>query len=138
MGLSSRYQQSSFEISYGGVIMADLLFSDGDGGSVVVHGREADSLWSLTEGFDAATVSACIECGSCILAVVAVVDTIDRSLPHDASAAIVDLADDAPTLHLYVTRSAGPQRCTHHSWRAPGFEEWCDAMGVARRPRRRR
>ena len=118
--------------------MADILFSDGDGGSVVVHGGEANSLWTLTDGFGAARVSACDECGSCILAVVAVVDTIDRSLPHDASAAIVDLADDAPTLHLYVSRSTGPQPCTHNSWRDPGFDEWCDATGAPRRLRGRR
>ena len=37
--------------------MADLHFTDGDGGTVVVHGREADSLWALTDGFAAAKVS---------------------------------------------------------------------------------
>ena len=52
--------------------MADLHFSDGDGGTVVVHGREADTLWTLTDGFGGAKVSACDQCGSCILAVVAV------------------------------------------------------------------
>ncbi len=118
--------------------MADLFFSDGDGGSVVVHGREAETLWALTDGFRSATVSACDSCGSCILAVVAVVDTIDRALPHDASAALIDLADDAPTLHLYVTRSDESQPCVHASWRDPGFDEWCDALGLPRRTRRQR
>ena len=45
--------------------MADLHFSDGDGGTVVVHGREADTLWTLTDGFGGAKVSACDQCGSC-------------------------------------------------------------------------
>ena len=38
----------------------------------------------------------------------------------------MELADDAPTLHVYV-RDVG-QQCTHRGWRDPGAEEWADVM----------
>ena len=34
------------------------------------------------------------------------------------------LADDAPTLHVYVRDDAA--RCAHRTWRDPGAEEWAE------------
>jgi hypothetical protein len=39
---------------------------------------------------------------------------------------LVDLADEAPTLHLYVVDLTGA--CDHHRWRDPGYGEWADAL----------
>ncbi len=114
--------------------MQDLLISDGDGATVKVHGAEAAELWRITAGFDAATISACGDCGCRVLAAVALVDLVGRSLPHDASSALIDLADEAPTLHVYLRDSAG---CEHRQWRDPGYDEWCGAFGIARRRGRR-
>ena len=47
----------------------------------------------------------------------------------EAATKIVELADDAPTLHLYVVD--GATRCSHRTWRDPGREEWTDAVGGA-------
>ncbi len=46
---------------------------------------------------------------------------------------LVELADDAPTLHVYVRDLA--ERCSHRAWLDPGFEEWSDVMAeLAGRP----
>mgnify|MGYP006190696211 CR=1 FL=1 len=37
-----------------------------------------------------------------------------------------ELADDAPTLHIYVQDLA--TTCTHRFWRDPGFTEWSEAL----------
>ena len=42
---------------------------------------------------------------------------------------LLALADDAPTLHLYVID--GGARCNHRLWRDPGHEEWLDAVSPA-------
>jgi hypothetical protein len=39
---------------------------------------------------------------------------------------LVELADDAPTLHVYV-RDVGAA-CAHRSWHDPGREEWADVL----------
>ena len=129
--------------------MSEVRCIDGDGGEVLVHGEEAATLWTLTRGFEDATVSACPECGSRVVASVAIVDLLERALPHSASDALIALAEEAPTLHLYlafdaakILRSAPtdplPPRCTHDHWRDPGFDEYCDAFGIRRRSRQRR
>ena len=43
-----------------------------------------------------------------------------------ASGALLELADDAPTLHLYVRDL--DTNCRHRAWRDPGHDEWSDAM----------
>ena len=60
------------------------------------------------------------------LAVVALADLLDDAPPFSRSGELVELADDAPTLHVYVRDLAS--RCTHRAWRDPGAEEWADVM----------
>src|SRR4029078_2097566 len=86
----------------------------------------ARDLLALTDGLEGATVSACPRCRSRILAVVALGDVLAASPPFPHSGELVELADDAPTLHVYV-RDVG-QRCAHREWRDPGAEEWADVM----------
>ena len=105
---------------------ADLVVLDADGECVVFDAVEARALLSLTGGLEGATVSACPGCRSRILAVVALADLLDDAPPFPHSGALVELADDAPTLHVYVRDLAG--RCAHREWRDPGAEEWADVM----------
>ena len=57
---------------------------------------------------------------------VALADLLDDAPPFARSGELVELADDAPTLHVYVRDLA--QRCAHRQWRDPGAEEWADVM----------
>ena len=106
--------------------VADLVVLDADGHEVVFDVAEARALHALTDGLDGATVSACPTCRSRILAVVALSDLLDDAPPFARSGELVELADDAPTLHVYVRDLA--QRCAHREWRDPGAEEWADVM----------
>ena len=101
---------------------------DEDGTEVALDERESECLFVLTGGLEAATVSACPDCRCRVLAGVALVDLLDAAPPHPLSIELVDLADQAPTLHLYVVDEASD--CEHPRWRDPLFEEWLDA-GVA-------
>lgn len=116
--------------------MGPLTFVDDDGRRVVLRPDEAGTLLAVTGGFDAATVSACPGCRGRVLAVVALVDLLDAAPPHPRTRELIELADDAPTLHLYVVDEDA--RCQHREWLDPGYEEWLDAVmphGVApRRP----
>jgi|SRR5689334_19776942 hypothetical protein len=103
-----------------------LAFVDDEGARVEMDADEAASLLALTDGLDAATVSACPDCASRVLAVVALVDLLDDAPPHPRVSDLVDLADEAPTLHLYVVDLAGT--CDHRRWRDPGYGEWADAL----------
>jgi hypothetical protein len=103
-----------------------LDFVDEEGTRVQLDVDEAASLLVLTEGLDAATVSACPDCRSRVVAVVALVDLLDGAPPHPRVADLVDLADQAPTLHLYVVDPTSS--CEHRRWRDPGFAEWLDAL----------
>lgn len=103
-----------------------LAFVDDDGEEVVLDAEEATSLLEFTHGFDAATVSACPGCRSRVLACVALVDLLDEAPPHPRAREILELADDAPTLHLYVYDLA--TQCTHRTWRDPGYAEWLEAL----------
>ena len=98
---------------------------DEDGNEVVLDARESDCLLALTSGLEAATISACPDCRCCVLASMALVDLIDAAPPHPRGTELIDLADDAPTLHLYVVDSVSD--CDHPRWRDPLFEEWLDA-----------
>ena len=108
---------------------------DEDGNEVVLDAREADCLFLLTGGLEAATISACPACRCRVLASVALIDLLDAAPPHPCSTALIDLADEAPTLHLYVVDDATD--CEHPHWRDPLFDEWLDA-GVAPGPHVRR
>jgi hypothetical protein len=105
---------------------ADLVVLDADGERVVFDATEARDLLALTDGLEEATVSACPRCRSRILAVVALADLLDAAPPFAHSGELGELADDAPTLHVYVRDLT--QRCAHREWRDPGAEEWADVM----------
>lgn len=105
---------------------ADLVVLDADGEEVPFDAVEAQDLLTLTGGLEAATVSACPACRSRILAVVALADLLDDAPPFARSHDLVELADEAPTLHVYV-RDVG-RRCAHRDWRDPGADEWSDVM----------
>lgn len=97
---------------------------DDDGNEVVLDEHEAESLLAVACRLDPATVSACPDCRSRVLATVALVDLLDVSAPHARGGELVDLADDAPTLHLYVVDLSA--ECDHVRWRDPLFDEWSD------------
>lgn len=99
---------------------------DADGEEVVFDADEAHDLFAFTGGLEGATVSACPRCRSRILAVVALADLLEDAPPFARSGELVELADEAPTLHVYVRDLTG--RCTHREWRDPGAEEWVDVM----------
>ena len=102
------------------------MIFDADGEEVTFDATEARNLLSLTGGLEGATVSACPECRSRILAVVAVADLLDDAPPFAHSGELIALADDAPTLHVYVRDVTA--RCAHRDWRDPGAEEWADVL----------
>jgi hypothetical protein len=115
------------------VARAVLRFLDDDGEAVVLDPTDADALWRMTAGLEAATVSACPRCRSRVVAVVALVDLLESSTePYAVD--LVELADDAPTLHLYVVDDSG---CRHDDWLDPGHEEWEDAVAPSAGPLRR-
>lgn len=104
----------------------ELVVFDADGEDVAFDAAEARDLFAITGGLEDATVSACPQCRSRILAVVAFADLLDDAPPFPRSAELVELADDAPTLHVYVRDVAA--RCGHRVWRDPGADEWSDVV----------
>jgi hypothetical protein len=109
--------------------MAALTFIDDDGERVELDADEATTLLDITGGLDAATVSACPDCGSRVLAVVALADLLDAAPFHSRAEDVATLAEEAPTLHVYVLD--GRSRCDHRAWRDPGHEEWLEAVSPA-------
>ena len=105
---------------------AALAILDEDGEELRLDPEEAASLLALTRDFDAATVSACPSCRSRMLACVALVDLLGDALPHPRGPELIELAEDAPTLHLYVQDLA--TSCSHRTWRDPGFVEWSEVL----------
>jgi hypothetical protein len=114
--------------------MTELTFVDDEGERVELDAEETRTLLAVTDGLDAATVSACPRCRSRVLAVVALVDLLRDSAPHDRAADLAGLAEEAPTLHLYVID--GTARCDHRAWHDPGHEEWLEAVSPADPARR--
>ena len=109
---------------------------DEDGNEVVLDARESRlPVRCSPAGLEAATISACPDCRCRVLASVALVDLLDAAPPHPRGTELIDLADEAPTLHLYVVDRASD--CEHPRWRDPLFDEWLDA-GVAPGPHVRR
>jgi hypothetical protein len=105
---------------------ADLVVFDADGAEVRFDPSDARDLLAFTGGLENATVSACPRCRSRILAVVALSDLLEAAPPFPRAGELVEFADDAPTLHVYVRDLT--TRCTHREWRDPGAEEWADVM----------
>jgi hypothetical protein len=103
-----------------------LTFLDGELAEVNLDQEEATSLLALVGDLDDVTVSACPGCRSRILAAVALVDLLDASPPHPRAPELVELADDAPTLHVYLVDEASG--CGHETWLDPGYDEWADAV----------
>lgn len=103
-----------------------LVIMDDDGNEVALDRYEAECLFSLANHFEAATVSACPDCKSRVVSSVAFIDVIVAAPPHPRSSECFDLADDAPTLHLYIIDEATD--CDHPNWRDPLFEEWLDVV----------
>jgi hypothetical protein len=112
---------------------ADLVVLDDDGDDVVLDAADASALFAMTGNLDAATVSACPTCRSRVLACLALVDLLDDGAPHPRASELLELADDAPTLHLYVRDVA--TNCRHRGWLDPGRGEWVDVVRRALRPR---
>ncbi|HWS44381.1 MAG TPA: hypothetical protein VN636_00840 [Acidimicrobiia bacterium] len=108
---------------------AGLVIMDDDGNEVELDAREAECLFAITNRLDAATVSACPDCRCRIVAAVALVDLLDEAPPHPRSGELVELADEAPTLHLYVIDAA--TSCEHDDWLDPLFDEWIDVIDAA-------
>jgi hypothetical protein len=112
---------------YGPVVTSvALVLLDDDGERVVLDRDEAATLLALADGLDAATVSACPGCRSRIVAVVALADLMRTGPPFTRASELIELAEDAPTLHVYVNDLE--TGCAHRAWRDPGYEEWADAM----------
>jgi hypothetical protein len=103
-----------------------LAVVDDDGEEIVLDDEESATLLSLTRELEPATVSACPTCRSRVIACVALVDLLEEAPPHPRARELIELADDAPTLHLYVQDL--DTRCTHAAWRDPGFTEWAEAL----------
>ena len=112
---------------------ADLVVLDEDGEDVVLDAADASALFAVTGNLDAATVSAGPTCRSRVLACLAFVDLLDDAAPHPPASELIELADDAPTLHLYVRDVA--TTCRHRRWLDPGRGEWVDVVRKIRRPR---
>jgi hypothetical protein len=103
-----------------------LAFLDDDTNEVLLDADDARTFFSLTKGLEAAAVSACPGCAARVLACVAVVDLLDDAPPHPRARDVRELADDAPTLHLYVVDLLAT--CRHEDWRDPGYSEWREAI----------
>ena len=103
-----------------------LLFLDGEGAEVALDEEAAGSLLAMTANLEAATVSACPSCRSKVLAAVALVDLLADGPSVPGTDALVELADEAPTLHVYVVD--GSTGCRHRAWLDPGYAEWLDAL----------
>jgi hypothetical protein len=98
-----------------------MTFLDGEMSEVALDSQEAKSLVVLVGGFERVTVSACPGCRSRILAAVALVDLLDAAPPHPRGRELLELADEAPTLHVYLVDDGSD--CTHERWLDPGFDE---------------
>jgi hypothetical protein len=108
---------------------AGLTFVDDEGAEVVLDAAEAAALLAATEGLDPATISACPDCRSRVVAAVALVDLLDVSDAHARAGELVELADEAPTLHVYVVDDAS--ECAHRRWRDPLASEWADVVDAS-------
>jgi hypothetical protein len=102
--------------------------------AIALSANRVAALLAVLGDLDDATVSACPDCGARVLAAVALVDVIDAGAPHPRTGELRDLADDAPTLHVFLVDDT--IRCRHRRWRDP-LDEWHDVVGARRPPARR-
>jgi hypothetical protein len=116
-------------------VVVSLSIIDDDGNETVLDAAESRSLLALTDGLEAATVSACPTCASRVLASVAFVDLLDAAPPFARGSELVEFANEAPTLHLYVVDRGSS--CEHPRWRDPLYDEWCDVVEAPGSPTRR-
>jgi len=108
-------------------VTSSLRIVDEDGHRVDLDAGEADALFATTASLEQATVSACGQCRSRVVAAVALVDLLDGDAGlHTRSEDLIDLADEAPTLHLYVIDLA--THCRHRRWRDPLYAEWLEVI----------
>jgi hypothetical protein len=110
-------------------------FLDDDGVALDLDEAEARAVFAALGDLDAATVSSCPDCGARVLAAVALVDLVDGGAPHPRAGELRDLAEDAPTLHIFLVDDTVP--CRHRHWRDPLADEWYDVTGVRGRSIRR-
>ena len=103
-----------------------LVFFDDEANEVVLDEHEAESLLGLSDSLEPATVSACQECRSRVLACLALEDLLDDAPPHPRSGDLLELAEEAPTPHLFVQDLVS--HCRHRVWRDPGYAEWRGAL----------
>jgi hypothetical protein len=103
-----------------------LTFLDGELSEVVLDDDEAQTFLAMVGDLETVTVSACPGCRSRILAAVALVDLLDAAPPHPRAPELVELADEAPTLHVYLVDEGSA--CNHEAWLDPGYDEWADAV----------
>ena len=110
-----------------------LVIMDDDGNEVALDAREAEGLLAIAGRLEAATVSACPDCRCRVIAAVAFSTCSRRPRRIRAAGELIDLADDAPTLHLYVIDPV--TACEHPRWRDPLSDEWAEAVEEAERAR---
>ena len=104
-----------------------LRIVDEDQNEIAVDASDTAALLAATAGLEAATVSACPDCHSRVVAAVAIVDVVDAAPPFPRARELLELADEAPTLHLYVVDEATD--CRHRSWLDPLYAEWLEVVG---------
>lgn len=109
-------------------VAGPLTFLDGEQHEVVLDAEESATFVALVGDLEPVTVSACPSCRCRIVAAVAFVDLLDAAPPHPRAAELVELADGAPTLHVYVVDRG--RQCDHGRWLDPGFDEWADATDL--------
>ncbi len=102
-----------------------LIVFDADGNDVVVAPDQIDELLSPLDNLRGATVSACPDCRSQVVACLALAEVL-TAVVNPLADELSELAEEAPTLHLYIF-DAGT-KCRHRSWHDPGFEEWTEAV----------
>lgn len=109
-----------------------LRIVDEEQNEVAVDASDAAALLAATAGLEAATVSACPDCRSRVIAAVAVVDVVDAAPPFPRARELLELADEAPTLHLYVVDEVSD--CRHRLWLDPLYAEWLEIVDDAAGP----
>lgn len=106
--------------------MSGLSFLDGEDAHVDLDDGQAECMLEFTRDLDDATVSACPQCRSRVVACVALHDLLTLRPEFPRAADLVELSEEAPTLHLYVVD--GVAQCRHERWLDPGFAEWSDVV----------